>query len=303
MTYDAVVVGGSFAGLSGAMMLARARRSVLVLDAGRRRNRFAAHAHGVLALDGVPGAEIAATASAQLGRYPTVTQIAATVVSIEGQDGAFVVRDDAGGVFLGRKVLLATGVSDELPGIPGTAERWGRSVFHCPYCHGYEVGGGGIGVLATGAASFRQAVSVADWGEVTYFAAGWSGLDAGQRDVLRRRRIAIDRREVMSLEGSLDGPVRLRLADGNTVTVRALFLMPRQWPSPLAVSLGLAMEETPHGLLIRTDAAKLTSVPGIYAAGDTARLPTNVTLAAADGVLAGAGLHAALIEDALTQNA
>jgi thioredoxin reductase len=174
-------------------------------------------------------------------------------------------------------------------------ERWGRSVFHCPYCHGYEIGGGAIGVLATGSASVKQAMTVADWGEVTYFTQGDTSVDARQRDMLQRRGVAIDARQVASLEGDLDGPVHLRLVDGGAVTVKALFVMPRQSPSPLAASLGCAMEETPHGLLIRTDAAKLTSIPGVYAAGDTARLPTNVSLAAADGVLAGAGLHGALI--------
>jgi thioredoxin reductase len=226
MTYDAIVVGGSFAGLSGAMMLARARRSVLVLDAGLRRNRFAAHAHGVLALDGVSGAEIAATASAQLALYPTVTQIRCTVASIEGADGAFTVRDDTGRAFSGRKVLLATGVSDGLPTSPDGGAL-GRSVFHCPYCHGYEIGGGAIGVLATGSASVKQAMTVADWGEVTYFAQGDTSVDASQREMLRRRGVAIDARQVASLEGNLDGPVHLRLVDGDTVTVKAVFVMPR----------------------------------------------------------------------------
>jgi thioredoxin reductase len=133
---DAIVIGGSYAGLSAATMLARGRRTVVVLDAGMRRNRFAATSHGVLAQDGRPGAEIADEASVQLARYPNVRQVAAQVASIEGADGRFTVRTAEGAAYGGRKILLATGVADSLPEVPGLAERWGRSVFHCPYCHG-----------------------------------------------------------------------------------------------------------------------------------------------------------------------
>jgi thioredoxin reductase len=160
MTYDAIVIGGSYAGLSAATMLARGRRSVLVLDSGLRRNRFAAHSHGVLAQDGRPGSEIVAAASAQLAEYPTVRQIQALAASVDRSGGGFLVRTRDSLRFSGRKILLATGVTDLLPAVPGLAERWGRSVFHCPYCHGYEIGGGPIGVLWTGA---RPSLRLRPW--------------------------------------------------------------------------------------------------------------------------------------------
>jgi thioredoxin reductase len=299
VTYDAVVVGGSYAGLSAAMMLARARRSVLVIGAGSRRNRFASHAHGVLALDGVPGAEIVSAAAAQLARYPTVEQLAGTVTAIGGADGSFSLRLADGGEVVGHKVLLATGVSDALPAVPGIAEHWGRSVFHCPYCHGYEIGGGPIGVLATGGASAAQAATLADWGEITFFTGGTDCLSVAERTTLARRRVAVDTRPVLSLGGDVQGPVVLHLADGTSTTVQALFLLPSQAPSPLAEALGCALEDTPHGKLIATDERKLTSVRGIYAAGDTARLPSNVTLAAAPASTPSAAVHQALIADSL----
>jgi thioredoxin reductase len=292
--WDAIVIGGSYAGLSAAMMLARGRRSVLVLDAGARRNRFAASSHGVLAQDGRAGSDIVADASAQLARYPSVRQEKGLVASVEGLDGRFVVRSDGGAAYRGRKILLATGVTDLLPPVPGLADRWGRCVFHCPYCHGYEIGGGAIAVLATGPASVGQASTVADWGEVTLFTQGLD-LDPGQRALLERRGVAVDGRPVTALDGPLDGPILIRLGGNAEARVEALFIASRQSVSPLASALGCAVGDTPHGQLIETQADKLTSVAGIYAAGDTARLPTNVTLASADGVLAGAAIHQALI--------
>jgi thioredoxin reductase len=200
---------------------------------------------------------------------------------------------------VGHKVLLATGVSDALPAIPGIAERWGRSVFHCPYCHGSEIGGGPIGVLATSDASAAQAATLADWGEITFFTGGTGSLSVAERTTLARRGVAVDTRPVLSLAGDVQGPVALHHGDRISTTVKALFLLPSQVSSPLAEALGCALEDTPYGKLTATDAGKLTSVRGIYAAGDTARLPSNVTLAAADGVLAGAAIHQALIADSL----
>jgi thioredoxin reductase len=297
--YDAIVIGGSYAGLSAATMLARSRRSVLVIDSGMRRNRFAAHSHGVLAQDGRPGDEIVSEATTQLARYATVQQIKATAVEIGGSDGDFLVQTGSGDAYKGRKILLATGVRDQLPRLPGLAERWGRSVFHCPYCHGYEIGGGPIGVMATSAASVSQAVTVADWGDVTLFAAAPYTIGQEQLETLCRRGVAVDTRPIEALEGPLDGPIGVRFSDGTRRSIKALFLVSNQAVSPLAQAIGCAIDDTPHGALIRTGDDKQTSIAGIYAAGDTARLPTNVTLAAADGVLAGASIHQALIADAI----
>jgi thioredoxin reductase len=214
------------------------------------------------------------------------------VRQVQGEDGLFLVQTHAEEEFAARKLLLATGVSDMLPSVPGLAERWGRSVFHCPYCHGYELGGGPIGVLMTGAASIPQAITLADWGQVTLFS---NTMHLEQRDSLARRHVSVEHRAVAGLEGPRDGPVTVRLADGAEQTIAGLFIASRQTVTPLASALGCEIGETAHGALIGTDANKATSVPGVYAAGDSARLPSNVTLAAADGVLAGAAIHQALI--------
>jgi thioredoxin reductase len=232
-----------------------------------------------------------------------VRQAQASVTSIAGSDGGFDVSTEDGLHFRGRKVLLATGVVDILPEIPGLGERWGRSVFHCPYCHGYEIGGGAIGVLATGPASVSQATTLADWGEITFFAPGAGDLAPDQLAMLHRRDVVLESRSVQALEGAMDGPITVRFGDGAAVPIKALFLASRQRVSPLAEALGCAVEWTPHGALIGTGPDKQTSVPGIYAAGDTARLPSNLTLASADGVLAGAAIHQALIAGDVEQAA
>ncbi|WP_373049108.1 NAD(P)/FAD-dependent oxidoreductase [Vulgatibacter sp.] len=296
MLQDAIVIGGSFAGLSAAMMLARARRAVLVIDAGAPRNRFAERSHGVLAQDGRPGGAILADARRQLAAYPTATLAQGRVVAISGADGAFVVETEDGAAARGRKVLLATGIVDELPELPGLAERWGSSVLHCPYCHGYEVGGGAIGVLGTMPASVHHAALLADWGTITFFPNGIVDLDEEARALLARRNVRIEERLVAGVEGPGRELEAVLLEDGSSVKARALFVATRaRMASPLADALGCAFDETPIGPLLHTDAQKQTSVPGVYAAGDAAHFPSNVMLAAADGVLAGVGLHQALV--------
>lgn len=168
--FDAIIVGGSYAGLSAATQLARARRRVLVIDGGQRRNRYASHSHGFLTQDGSGTAAIAAEGKAQLLAYATVTWLDGTAVqAVAGRDGdGFDVTLADGKVVHGRRLVLASGVVDELPPVDGLSERWGGSVFHCPYCHGYELEQGAIGVLATGPLSMHHALMLPDWGTVTF---------------------------------------------------------------------------------------------------------------------------------------
>ncbi|HEU0053113.1 MAG TPA: NAD(P)/FAD-dependent oxidoreductase, partial [Longimicrobium sp.] len=175
---DAVVAGGSFAGLAAALQLARARRKVVVVDAGLPRNRFAHASHGFLGQDGRAPADILADARAQLRAYPTAELRTGTATAARAEDGAFVVELASGEVLRSRKLVLATGIVDELPDVPGVRERWGRTVLHCPYCHGFEVGDGRLGVLATGEMSLHQALLLPDWsGDVTLFVNGAFVLD------------------------------------------------------------------------------------------------------------------------------
>lgn len=290
---DVLVVGGSYAGMAAALQLARARRKVTVIDAGQRRNRFASHAHGVLGQDGKSPSEIADTAKAQLLRYPTVTWRDGTAVRAERTGEFFAVQTEPGESFAARLLVLATGVSDELPAIPGLAERWGRSVFHCPYCHGYELDNGSLGVLATGEASLHQALLIPDWGQTTFFLNGVFEPDDDQLNQLRARGVTIERERVTAVTGQR---ASVNLRDGRVIELVGLFVASTiKAASPLAEQLGCELAESPLGPYIKTNEIKETSVAGVFACGDAARPFGNVTFAMADGALAGVAAHRSLI--------
>ncbi len=292
--FDAIVVGGSYAGVSAALQLARARRRVLVVDAGQRRNRFAAHAHGFLAQDGrAPGA-IAADARAQLLAYPTVQWCDATATRAAADEAGFVVHTDAGGAERAAKLVLAIGVRDELPRVEGLQERWGRSVFHCPYCHGYELDEGRIGVLAVGPMSLHQAMMLPHWGRVTLFANEALDLDAEQSAELSARGVTVESGRVARVTGH----ATVELQDGRSVELDGLFVASRTHPSSdIAAQLGCEFDESPLGVYVRTDGLKATTVPGVFACGDAARAAGNVAFAVGDGAQAGASVHRSLLFD------
>ncbi|CAN7698926.1 NAD(P)/FAD-dependent oxidoreductase [Rhizobium sp. LjRoot258] len=292
MKYDVIIVGGSYAGMAAALQLIRARRSVLVIDAGLRRNRFASHSHGFLGQDGADPAEIAATARAQLHAYPTLTWIDETAEVAAGVKGAFVVTTADGRRHEGRRLLFAVGVTDTLPEIEGMTERWGKSIFHCPYCHGYELSRGTIGVIATGPMSIHQAQLIPEWGAVTFLTNAAVALDADSHADLTARGVTTEATPITRIEGHAD----VVLVDGRTLSFAGLFTASRNAPAtPIAGLLGCELEETPFGSQIRTDAAKETTAPGAFACGDAARVPHSVSLAVADGAWAGAQLHRSLV--------
>lgn len=294
MTHDVIVIGGSYAGMAAALQLLRAHRRVLIIDAGQRRNRYATHAHGFLGQDGVDPAMIAHDAKAQLHLYPTLTWIGGSVVAIAGAKDAFTVTTDGGATHSARRVIFATGVSDTLPAIPGLADRWGRHVFHCPYCHGYELHKGKIGVIATGPNSLHQAQLIPQWGPVTFFVNDTLTLDADTRAALTVRGVLIEELPIARIEGQAD----VVLTDGRVLSFAGLFTAPTNAPaSPVPEAFGCAIAHSPFGTMIETDQGKQTSVPVVYACGDVARVPHSLSLAVADGAWAGAQVHAGLVFD------
>ena len=295
--FDAIVIGGSYAGLSAALQLARARRRILVVDAGQRRNRFAGESHGFLTRDGHMAAAIAQAGRMDVAAYDTVEWIDGSAVDARpDQDGdGFTVDLDGREQVRGRRLVLATGVRDELAPIEGLAERWGRSVFHCPYCHGYELQQGAIGILANDEMAFHQAMLLPDWGKVTLFTNGRFVPDEEQRAAMAARGVlAIDDTPVLRIEDS----ATVVLADGRRLAHAGLFTYGRlHMASPIAEQLGCAFEDGPLGAYIRTDMGKQTSVPGVFAGGDAALPAGNVALSVADGAMAGIGAHRSLIFD------
>ena len=294
--HDVIVIGGSFAGQSAALQLARARQDVLLIDAGMPRNRFAEAAHGFLGQDGRVPHAIMREATCQLLAYPTAEKLAAEARSAVAVDGHFVVTLATGAERKARRLVLATGVSDELPAIPGMAERWGETVLHCPYCHGYEVRDHALGVIANHALSAHQASLIPDWGPTTYFTQGSHEPDAAELALLAARGVTIERTPVVELIGNAPALAAVRLADGRTIEVAAIFTAPRTRPaSAIAEELGCAMDEGPTGPFVKVDQRGATSVSGVYAAGDATTPMHNATIASASGVMAGVAAHQSLI--------
>jgi thioredoxin reductase len=290
--FDAIVIGGSYAGLSAALQLARARRRVLVIDAGQRRNRFASDSHGFLTRDGQPAAAIAQEGRANVAAYPNVAWHAGMATRAQPDGDGFSVELDGGKTVRARRLVLATGVRDELPQIEGLAERWGKSVFHCPYCHGYELNEGRIGVLAGGPMAVHQAQMLPHWGQVTLFTNGVCPLDEAQLADLQARGVQVDDTPVLRLEDS----ATVVLGDGRRETMAGLFTYGRlHMASPIASQLGCEFDEGPIGPFIRTDEGRQTTVPGVFAGGDAMRAASTVALAVADGAMAGVGAHRSLL--------
>jgi thioredoxin reductase len=303
MDYDAIVVGGSFAGLSAAMQLARARRRILLVDAGRPRNRFAAASHGFLGQDGVAPAAIMREGLSQLLAYPSVDFFHGEAQDAGVVEGGFRFGLSGGGEASGRRVILALGVADELP-LPSMKARWGVSVLHCPYCHGYEVRDQPLAVIANNPAGAHQALMLPDWGPTTYFTQGVFEPTGEEAVLLAARGVHIERTPVVELLGPGETTEALQLADGRRLEAHAVFTGPMtRVSSPLAGQLGCAFTDGLTGPHITVDAMQQTSVAGVFAAGDAAQTMHNATLASAAGVLAGVAAHRSLVADEATAGA
>ncbi|MPZ39138.1 MAG: FAD-binding protein [Rhizobiales bacterium] len=296
MRHDAIIIGGSFAGLSAAMQLARANRPVCVVDTGKPRNRFAATSHGFFGQDGMPPPKMLAQARDKVAAYTSVRFVDTEATEADADDDGYAVTLASGERLRARKLVLAFGLNDGLPAIPGVAERWGETVLHCPYCHGYEFLNRPLGVLSVIPLSTHQAALIPEWGPTTFFLNGGEMPDAETRARLAARNVTIEPEPIVRLEGEAPKLAGIRLADGRLVEIAALYLAPRtSFQSPIAEQLGCALVDGPLGPVIRTDAMKMTNVAGVYAAGDIARPMHNATLASADGVLAGSAVHQALV--------
>ncbi|MFQ1700675.1 NAD(P)/FAD-dependent oxidoreductase [Loktanella agnita] len=292
MTHDVIVIGGSYAGMAAALQLLRAHRKVMIIDKGQRRNRFASQAHGFLGFGGIAPGEIFTTAKSQLENYPTLVWETGLATQVVGANDDFTVTLQTGEVHKGRRIVFATGVSDALPAIDGLAERWGQHVFHCPYCHGYELGKGDIGVIATGPMSIHQAKLLPDWGKVTFFVNGAVSIDSDTRAILVNRGVIIEETPIDRLDGGAD----VVLADGRALPFAGIFTASINAPAtPIAQEMGCRIVETALGTMIETDESKKTNIPGVFACGDAARVPHAISLAVGDGAWAGAQVHASLV--------
>jgi thioredoxin reductase len=302
-TYDVVVIGGGAAGLAGAVALARSRRSVLVVDAGEPRNALAAHVHNFLTRDGAPPAQLYAAGREELTKYGGMVETGrVTALSRDGERFAVQI---GGRMVTARRLLIATGLRDELPDVPGLAARWGIDILHCPYCHGWEVRDQRIGILATGPAAAHQALLFRQLSpHVTVLAHTAPELAREQREQFAALGIAVIEGTVTGVEADDGGLTGVRLADGARVALDALIVAPRMTANAeLLAPLGLTPAEVRAGgqvigTQIEADPSGATSVPGVWVAGNLANIQAQVITSAAAGLTAGAAINADLAAEA-----
>lgn len=298
--YDVVVVGGGAAGLSGALMLSRARRSTLVIDAGEPRNAPATGVHGLLGHDGIRPDELLERGRSEVRGYGGQV-VHGTVCTICRDTCGFVVEQIDGRSVRARRLLLTGGLVDEIPPIPGLWERWGRDVVHCPYCHGWEVRDRAIGVLAVGPMAVHSALLFRQWSkDVTLFVHTRPLPSPEESEQLTARGIRVVTEEVVGVETSRDRINGLRLADGFVVAREVVAMTPRLVArTDHLAALGLKAVEHPSGMgtHLLTDATGRTDVPGVWAAGNITDLSAQVGAAAAQGAMAGAQINADLLAE------
>src|SRR6185312_2265703 len=299
-SYDVVVVGGGAAGLSGAVALARSRRSVLVIDAGDPRNAPAGHVHNFLTRDGAPPAEIYAAGRGEVVRYGG--RVETGRVTALGQDGKWFRVETGRRPVAARRLLVATGVRDELPDVPGLAARWGIDVLHCPYCHGWEVAGQRVGVLATGPMAVHQALLFRQLSPHVTLLQHTGPAPAGeQREQLDARGIAVTEGKVEQVEADARGLTGVRLSGGRRVALDAVIVAPRMTArAELLAPLGLTPAEVrlgEHvvGTRIEADHTGATAVPGVWVAGNISDIQAQVITSAAAGLTAGAAINFDLV--------
>lgn len=301
MEFDVVIVGGGPAGLSAALALGRGRKRVLLCDAGPRRNAAAEHVHNFVTRDGTPPGEFRRIGREQLAVYPNVDIRDEPVEAISGTCGAFQVKLPTNTV-QARRILLCTGMIDELPDLEGYRELWGRSIFQCPYCHGWEVQDRRFGVLGDSRELLEFAVFLRGWTrDVLVFADEKLTVPAEVAEQLGKADVRVEPRRIVRLVGKDGHLEHVELEGGASVPLDVLFARPPQRQVPLIRSLGLAL--TDAGYVHVDPTTRATSVPGIYAAGDLTTPAQAAIFAAATAMQAVAVLNKELTIELATSGA
>ncbi len=301
--FDSIIIGGGPAGLSAALALGRSLRRTLIIDAGHPRNRFASRMHTVLGHEGLPPQELLARGRSEAAQYGALFHQGSVREVRESTHSSgprnLVVGLDGGPQLFARTVIAATGVADQLPGIPGLAQRWGKSVLHCPYCHGWEVRGQRLAVLATGPLALHQAELLRQWSDrLTFFSAAAEPLDEAVAGRLASRGVEIEASPVTEVIGEDERVSSVVLQDGRQLPVDAIFTAGRLIPHDRYLKgLGLEREETAVGSFIKTDSAGRTSHDRIWAPGNISVPMANVPMAISAGTMAGAMANMTMVAE------
>lgn len=284
--FDVIIVGGSYAGLSAAMALSRALRTVLLIDAGKPANRFTPYSHNFITHDGKRPDEIATLARQQVAKYSSVQQVEGFVVSAEKVEHEFIVGLDTGTQFASTKLIFATGIVDLMPTIPGFADCWGKSVLHCPYCHGYEVRNTRTGILGNGDYAFEFGSLISNWTrELIIFTNGTATLSAVQKATLDRHHIPVIEQRIQALHHDQGYLKSISFENGRSTTLSTIYARP-EFKQHTNLPAQLGCELTPEGY-IKIDSSHRTTVAGVYACGDNVTRLRTVSNAVAMGTVAG----------------
>jgi thioredoxin reductase len=294
--YDVIIVGGSYAGLAVGLALGRALRKVLIIDSGESSNRQTPHSHNFLTQDGTAPAEIASVAKEQVLTYNTVNFLNDRVVNAKKLGNGFEVFAPSGESFTARKLVFATGIKDVMPEIPGFKESWGKSVLHCPYCHGYEVRGQKTGILANGDSGYEFCSLIANWtSDLTLYTNGNSTLTHEQTASLRNHKINIVEDQILKLDQTNGYLNSIQFKTGKAELVTALYArLPFQQHCDIPQQLGCEITEEGY---IKVDAAQKTSVSGVYACGDNVTRMRTVANAVSMGTTTGLMVNKELVEE------
>jgi thioredoxin reductase len=289
MLFDVVIVGGGPAGLSAALNLGRARKRVLLCDGGQRRNAVAERIHGFVTQDGTPPAQFREIGREQLARYPNVEARDVQVEEIRGERGVFEVRLSMDERLQARRILLCTGMLDELPDLEGFRELWGRSIFQCPYCHGWEAQNLSFGFLAPSVEALEFALLLRGWSkDVVVLTDARYAVSPEAQTRLADAGVNLEQRRITQLaakEGHLE---QVHFESGAPLRLQVLFARPHQRQTRVVQSLELALDSAGY---VRVDEQRCTSIPGIYAGGDLITPMQSATFAAATGAHAAAMLN------------
>jgi len=295
-SYDVIIIGGSYAGLSAAMALGRSLRNVLVVDSGKPCNRYVTHAHNLVTQDGKTPTEITESILEQIAQYSTVKILKGKAIKGERGDGGFEIEIEDGSRFFGLKLLFATGKKDLMPDIAGFGDCWGKSIAQCPYCHGYEARDTETGILSNGDSAFELARIIYNWSKkLTVFTNGPSSISADFVNRLEVKNIKVVEKEIIAIE-HVDGMMkRIVFGDGTSSALETLYNHAHS-VQHCDIPAQMGCEITEHGL-IKVDECQLTTVPGIFAAGDNSYVFRALSVAIAAGTKAGALINKELVED------
>ncbi|MGG7551456.1 NAD(P)/FAD-dependent oxidoreductase [Chryseobacterium arthrosphaerae] len=295
--FDVIITGGSYAGLSAAMALGRSLRNVLVIDNGKPCNRQTPHSHNFITHDGKTPKEISHLAKKDVEKYDTVHFYNGTVIKMSENNSGFAVETASGDIFYAKKLILASGVKDVMPDIPGFAECWGISVLHCPYCHGYEVKNEVTGILSNGEMAFEFSKLIFNMTKsLTLFTNGKAVLSDDQIEKLKQNTISLNENEIEKIEHA-DGYIQqIIFKNGETVSLQALYAK-IPFEQNIDASGNLGCELTEQGF-IKVDFMQKTNIPGVFACGDNVTMMRSVANAVAQGNFAGAMVNKELSDEA-----